>query len=135
MRFVKQGLKLEKILYVLMNDKSWHIIYVVLFFSILIPTTLFLFSGNDSKSVNPRISVIVMKATDRDHIFPTQQGNTGAMDCFDKLMGSLKAGNLDFNQLRESMEKCFTMNFNEDGNNTDILPNPQDGNEPRFIVT
>ena len=135
MRFVKQGLKLEKILYVLMNDKSWHIIYVVLFFSILIATTLFLFSGNDSKSVNPRISVIVMKATDRDRIFPTQQGNTGAMDCFDKLMDSLKAGNLDFNQLRESMEKCFTMNFNEDGNNTDILPNPQDGNEPRFIVT
>lgn len=135
MRFVKQGLKLEKILYVLMNDKSWHIIYVVLFFSILIATTLFLFSGNDSKSVNPRISVIVMKATDRDHIFPTQQGSTGAMDCFDELMDSLKAGNLDFNQLRESMEKCFTMNFNEDGNNTDILPNPQDGNEPRFIVT
>ena len=61
MRFVKQGLKLEKILYVLMNDNSWYIIYVVLFFSILIPTTLFLFSGNDSKSVNPRISVIVMK--------------------------------------------------------------------------
>ena len=57
-----------------MNDKSWHIIYVVLFFSILIATTLFLFSGDDSKSVNPRISVIVMKATDRDHIFPTQQG-------------------------------------------------------------
>ena len=62
MRFVKQGLKLEKMLYVLMNDNSWYIIYVVLFFSILIPTTLFLFSGNDSKSVNPRISVIVMKA-------------------------------------------------------------------------
>ena len=75
------------------------------------------------------------ESSDRDHIFPTQQGNTGAMDCFDKLMDSLKAGNLDFNQLRESMEKCFTMNFNEDGNNTDILPNPQDGNEPRFIVT
>ena len=135
MRSVKQGLKLEKILYVLMNDKSWHIIYVVLFFSILIATTLFLFSGNDSKSVNPRISVIVMKATGRDHIFPAQQGNNGAMDCFDKMMDRLKAGNLDFNQLRESMEKCFTMNFNEDGNNTDILPNPQDGNEPRFIVT
>ena len=61
MRFVKQGLKLEKILYVLMNDKSWHMIYVVLFFSILIATTLFLFSDNNSKSVNPRISVIVMK--------------------------------------------------------------------------
>ena len=135
MRFVKQGLKLEKILYVLMNDNSWYIIYVALFFSILIPTTLFLFSDNDTKSVNPRISVIVMKATDRGHIFPIQQGNIGAMDCFDKLMDSLKAGNLDFNQLRESMEKCFTMNFNEDGNNTDILPNPQDGNEPRFIVT
>ena len=135
MRFVKQGLKLEKILYVLMNNNSWYIIYVVLFFSILIPTTLFLFSGNDSKSVNPRISVIVMKATDIGHIFPIQQGNTGAMDCFDKLMDSLKAGNLNFNQLGESMEKCFTMNFNEDGNNTDILPNPQDGNEPRFIVT
>ena len=135
MRFVKQGLKLEKMLYVLMNDNSWYIIYVVLFFSILIPTTLFLFSGNDSKSVNPRISVIVMKATDSGHIFPIQQGNTGAMDCFDKLMDSLKAGNLNFNQLGESMEKCFTLNFNEDGNNTDILPNPQDGNEPRFIVT
>jgi len=134
MRLVKQGLKLEKMLYLLMNDKSWYIIYVVLFFSILIPTTLFLFSSNDSKSVNPRLSVIVMKATDRDHIFSTQQGNTGAINCFDKMMDRLKAGNLDFNQLRESMEKCFTMNFNDD-NSTDILPNPQDGNEPRFIVT
>ena len=135
MRLVKQGLKLEKILYVNMNDKSWYIIYVVLFFSILIPTTLFLFSGNDSKSVNPRLSVIVMKATDRDNIFPPQQGNTGAMDCFDKMMDRLKAGNLDFNQLRESMEKCFTVNFNDDDNSTDILPNPQDGNGPKFIVT
>src|SRR4029079_1953569 len=114
MRLVKQGLKLEKIHYVHMKNKSWYIIYVVLFFSILIPTTLFLFSGNDSKSVNPRISVIVMKATDRGHIFPIQQENTGAMDCFDKLMDSLKARNLNFNQLGESMEKCFTMNFNED---------------------
>jgi hypothetical protein len=119
-----------------MNDKSWYIIYVILFFSILIPTTFYLFSGDDSKTVNPRISVIVMKTTDRDHIFPTQQGDTGVMECFDKLMNSLKAGNLDLNQLKESMEKCFTMNFNDDdGNNTDILPSPQDGNKLRFILT
>lgn len=119
-----------------MNEISWYIIYVILFFSILIPTTLYLFSGDDSKSVNPRISVIVMKTIDRDHIFPTQQGNTGVMECFDKLMNSLKAGNLDLNQLKESMEKCFTMNFNDDdGNNTDILPSPQDGNKLRFILT
>jgi hypothetical protein len=119
-----------------MNDKSWYIIYVILFFSILIPTTLYLFSGDDSKTVNPRISVIVMKTTDRDHIFPTQQGDTGVMECFDKLMNSLKAGNLDLNQLKESMEKCFTMNFTDDfGNNTDILPSPKDGNKLRFILT
>jgi hypothetical protein len=84
--------------------------------------------------MNPRISVIVLKTTDRDHIFPTQQLNTGIMECFDKLMNSLKAGNLDFNQLKEGMEKCFTMNF-KDGNNTDILPSPQDGNKLRFILT
>ena len=78
--------------------------------------------------------MIVLKTTDRDHIFPTQQGNTGIMECFDKLMNSLKAGNLDFNQLKEGMEKCFTMNF-KDGNNTDILPSPQDGNKLRFILT
>jgi hypothetical protein len=117
-----------------MNDKSWYINYVILFFSILIPTILYLFSSDNSKSVNPRISVIVLKTTDRDHIFPTQQGNTGIMECFDKLMNSLKAGNLDFNQLKEGMEKCFTMNF-KDGNNTDILPSPQDGNKLRFILT
>jgi hypothetical protein len=117
-----------------MNDKLWYIIYVIIFFSILIPTTLYLFSSDNSNSVNPRISVIVLKTTDRDHFFPTQQGNTGIMDCFDKLMNSLKAGNLDFNQLKEGMEKCFTMNF-KDGNNTDILPSPQDGNKLRFILT
>ena len=90
-----------------MNDKSWYIIYVVLFFSILIPTTLFLFSGNDSKSMNPRISVIVMKADRQRPHLPTQQGNTGAMDCFDKMMDSLKAGNLDFNQLEKAWKNAL----------------------------
>lgn len=135
MRFVKQALKLEKKLCLCMNDKAWYIIYVILFFSILVPTTLFLFSGDNSKSINPHVSVIVMKTTDRDHIYPTQGGNIGVMDCFDKLMNSLKTGNLDFDQLKESMEKCFALNFNDDaGNNTEILPNPQDGNKLRFIL-
>ena len=118
-----------------MNNKTWYIIYVILFFSILVPTTLYLFSGDDSRSSKPQISVVVMKTTDSGHIFPTQQGNPGTMECFDKLMDSLKAGNLDFNQLKDSMEKCFAMNFNDDGNSTDSFPNPQDENKPRFIVT
>jgi hypothetical protein len=135
MKFVKQALKLEKCPCLTMNNNTWYVIYVALFFSILVPTTLYLFSGDDSESLNPQVSVVVLKATDRGHIFPTQQGNTGAMECFNKLMDSLKAGNLDFNQLRDSMEKCFAMNFNDEGNNTDILPNPQGGIKPRFIVT
>ena len=48
-----------------------------------------------------------MKATDRGHIFPIQQGNTGAMDCFDKLMDSLKAGNLNFNQLGKAWKNAL----------------------------
>ena len=108
-----------------MNDKAWYIFYVLLFFSILIPVTIFLFYGN-SNLFNHRVTVVVMKPGHAVHIYPTQSldlNNPNA--CMESLLNSLQSGNLDLNAFQDGVEKCFGLSLNDNGrNNTPIVPQP-----------
>ncbi len=113
-----------------MNNKTLYILSAILFFSILIPTTLLLFSSDNPKSLNPQASDVVMKTTNAYHIYPTQESLMGPADCFGTLMNGLQSGNLDLDKLQESMDKCLQLDLNSDGgNNTEIIPQPQNGND------
>jgi len=109
-----------------MNDKAWYIFYVLLFFSILIPVTIFLFHGDNSDSFNHRVTVIVMKPGHAVHIYPTQSldlNNPNA--CMESLLNNLQSGNLDLNAFQDGVEKCFGLSLNDNGsNNTPIVPQP-----------
>lgn len=104
------------------------------FYSYQFPTTLLLFSEDNSKSLNPKVSLVVMKNAKGDHIYPTQALNVGPMDCFDALMNNLQSGNIDFDKLQEGMDKCLHLGLNNDNsNNTEIIPPPHEGNNLRFV--
>jgi hypothetical protein len=109
-----------------MNDKAWYIFYVLLFFSILIPVTIFLFHGDNSNSFNHRVTVIVMKPGHAVHIYPTQSldlNNPNA--CMESLLNNLQSGNLDLNAFQDGVEKCFGLSLNDNGsNNSPIVPQP-----------
>jgi hypothetical protein len=119
-------INLEKSLWIYMNDKAWYIFYVLLFFSILIPVTIFLFHGDNSNSFNHRVTVIVMKPGHAVHIYPTQSldlNNPNA--CMESLLNNLQSGNLDLNAFQDGVEKCFGLSLNDNGrNNTPIVPQP-----------
>jgi hypothetical protein len=102
-----------------MNQKSWYIVYIILFFSIFIPSILFLFSGNDLTK-NPNGMWIRVRTLDEDNTHATQDLN----DCINSLMNNLQSGNTNFNALHN----CLGLNLNGEGNNdTQILPEPPTG--------
>src|SRR5213594_1232733 len=111
-----------------------YILYFALFFLILIPTTLFLFYRDDSKSYIPRITVLVNSMVG-DHLYSTQTTNpNNPASCINDLLNNLQAGNLDLNELQEGINKCFGLNSNGNGdNNTQIIPQSPNASTPRFV--
>ena len=109
-----------------MNDKAWYVLYVLLFFSILIPVTVFLFHGDNSSTFGHRVTVIVMKPGNAVHIYPTQSldfNNPNA--CMGNLLKNLQSGNLDLDAFQDGVEKCFGLSLNDNGgNNTPVVPQP-----------
>ncbi len=118
-----------------MNDKAWYLLYVLLFFSILVPTTLFLFHSDNSNSFNHRVAVIVMKPVYRDHIYPTQTLNPNNPNgCIESLLNNLQSGNLDLKELQDGLDKCFGLNLDDSGrNNTPVMPQPPSALSPQFV--
>lgn len=118
-----------------MNHKAWYAPYMLLFFLILISTTLFLFSGDNSKSLDQRVIVLVMNSALRDHIYPIQAPDlTSPNECINNLLNNLRSGNLDLKALQDGIDKCFGLSLNGNGgNNTPIVPQPPSGNSPRFV--
>src|SRR6476659_3434166 len=97
-----------------MNDKAWYLLYVLLFFSILIPVTVFLFHGDDSSTFDHRVTVIVMKPGNAVHIYPTQSldfNNPNA--CMGHLLKNLQSGNLDLDAFKDGVEKYFGLSLND----------------------
>jgi hypothetical protein len=118
-----------------MNVKAWCILYVLLFFSILIPTTLFLSHSDNSNSFNHRVAVIVMKRVYKDHIYPTQTLDPNNLNgCVESLLNNLQSGNLDLKALQDGLDKCFGLNLNDSGrNNTPVVPLPHSALSPQFV--
>ncbi len=121
-----------------MNDKAWYLFYVLLFFSILIPTTMFLLSGDNSNLINHRLVAVVMKPAYRDYVYPIQTFDpNNPDDCMENLLNKLQSGNLDLKTLRDSLdslETCFTLNLdNNTGNNAPVVPQPPIANSPQFV--
>src|SRR6266545_6188019 len=116
-----------------MNNMRWYLLYIVLFFSILTPATLFLFSHDHSRSAIPRITMAVI---DRDHLYPTQTTNpNNPASCINDLLNNLQAGNLDLNTLQEGISNCFGLNTNGSNvdNHTQVIPQPPNASIPRFV--
>jgi hypothetical protein len=127
-------IKTENMPHISMNDKTLYIVYAVLFFSILIPLTLILLSEDNSKSLNPKVSVTMIKITPDDPIYPIQAFNVGPIECSDKLMNNLQSGNFDFDKLQEGMDKCLQLDLNNDsGNNTKIIPELHEENNLHIV--
>jgi hypothetical protein len=118
-----------------MNNKPLYILYIMSFFSILIPTTLFLFSTDPPKSAIPRVSIIVVEPMYGDRVYPVQTTDPNSpANCINDLLNNLQEGNLDLNALQEGMAKCFGLNSNNGGdNNTQIIPQPPNASTPRFV--
>ncbi|HEX9318851.1 MAG TPA: hypothetical protein VF884_07945, partial [Nitrososphaeraceae archaeon] len=110
-----------------MNDKAWYISCVFLFFSILIPTSVFLFHGDSSRH---RMNVITTEPEYRDHIFSMQTLDPNKKDsCMDGLLDNLQSGNLDPQQVQDDLDKCLGLGLNDTGgnngeNNTPVVPQP-----------
>jgi hypothetical protein len=131
---VQQGLKIANNHKTDMNSKTFYILDGILFFSILILTTIFLFSSDIPKSLKPTVSAVVMKDTPRSHIYPTQGSAMNPADCFGTIMNGLQSGNLNFGKLQEDMDKCLQLDLNnESDNNTEVIPQPQDGNDLQIV--
>ncbi len=114
-----------------MHDKAWYTFYVLLFFSILIPTTVFLFHGNNSKIFNHRAAVLVMEPGYKVHIQTLDPNNPS--DCMQNLVNRLESGNLDLKALQDGLDKCFGLKLNDnDGNNIPVVPQPPSGS-PQFV--
>ncbi len=118
-----------------MNNKPLYILYIMLFFSILIPTTLFLFSTDPTRSAIPRVTIIVAETMLGDSVYPVQTTNpNSAANCINDLLNNLQEGNLNLNGLQEGINKCFGLNSNNSGdNNTQIIPQPPNASTPRFV--
>lgn len=120
-----------------MNNKSWVFPYVVLSFAIFIASTLFLFSGDHSKPVPYRVTVVTFNPEDGNQFHPTQATPNDTGSCVDDLYNRLQSGTIDLDSLREGIEKCFSLNSDNGDNNSQIIPEPQpqppSANSPRFV--
>ena len=117
-----------------MNHKMWIIPYVVLFFLIFIPTTMFLFSSEHLKSVPQRVTISFAPEY-MDHLSPTQSVPTDPASCINDLYNKFQSGMLDLDALREGISRCFSLNPDNGDNNSQIIPEPQPpiANSPRFV--
>ena len=131
---VQQGLKIASNHKTGMNSKTFYILDGFLFFSILILTTIFLFSSDVPKSLNPIVNAVVIKDTHGSHIYPIQGSVMNPADCLGTIMNGLQSGNLDFGKLQENMDKCLQLDLNnESDNNTEIIPQPRGGNDLQIV--
>lgn len=114
----------------------WIIPYVILFFLILIPTTLFLLSRDQPKSVIHKVTMISIDPEYKNQFRPTQSTPNDPGNCINDLYNKFQSGMLDPEALREGVDRCFSLNPNSDGdNNSQIMPEPQppSTNTPRFV--
>lgn len=121
-----------------MNDKAWYFFCVLLFFSILIPTTVFLLYRDNSKTFSSRLTTAVMESVYGDHVYPMQTLDlNNPDDCMENLLNKLQSGNSDLKTLRDnldSLEKCFGLNLDDNaGNNTPVVPQPPIADSPQFV--
>jgi hypothetical protein len=69
-----------------MNNKTLFAMYAALFFSILIPASLFLFYG-DSTNPNPHLRVVTVKETSNgSEDYPTKVISSSAVGCIKTTM-------------------------------------------------
>lgn len=118
-----------------MNDRRWVLPYVILFFSIFVPSTLFLFSGDHSKPVPYRVTIVSFNSEDRNQFHPTQVIPNDPASCINDLYNKFQSGMLDLDSLREGLARCLSLNPDNGDNGSQIVPEPQPpaANTPRFV--
>ena len=114
-----------------MSDKSWFILYIVIFFSIFIPSILFLFSRDASDSASHAVTIVSFNPEHGHHFYPTQVIPSDPTKCINDLFNQFQTGNLDPDTFRDGINKCFGLN----SNNSQIVPQPQPPttSTPRFV--
>lgn len=114
-------------------NRKWAIPYVMLFFLIFIPITLYLFFGDHLKSVPHTVTIVSFDP--EDHSSPTQSIPNDPASCINDLYNKFQSGMLDLDSLREGIDRCFSLNPNDGDNNSQIVPEPQPpiANSPRFV--
>lgn len=116
----------------------WTFPYVILFLSIFIPTTLFLFASDHSKPVPYTVTIISFNPGDRDQFYQAQTIPNNPANCINDLYNKFLSRMIDLDSLREGIDRCFSLNPNNGDNNSQILPEPQPrppaANTPRFVL-
>jgi len=120
-----------------MNNKRWVFPYVILFSAIFIASTLFLLSGDHSKPVPYRVTIVSFNSEDRNQFHPTQVTPNDPGSCINDLYNKFLSGTLDPDSLRKGIDKCFGLNHSSGDNNSQVVPEPQPqpptANTPRFV--
>lgn len=121
----------------MMKDRRWIFPYLILFFSIFIPSTLFLFSSDHPKPVPYGVTFVSFNSEDGNQFHPTQVIPNDTGSCINDLYNRFQSGMLDLDSLREGLARCFSLNPNNGNNDSLIVPEPQPqqptANTPRFV--